>query len=169
MTKLNRISLRSLLLLFFISGNVYADFSGRVVRIIDGDTVDVLAEGHARRVRLAGIDAPESGQAYGTKSKQYLSSLLSQQQVDVIESSTDRYGRSLGKIIVRNAISSSVEPRYANYEMVAKGYAWAYRYHGKPVDEIAAHFESQAREQRVGLWSDPGAVEPWKWRHQYKR
>jgi hypothetical protein len=49
-----------------------ADFSGRVVRVVDGDTVQVLADGKMMKVRLNGIDAPESGQPFGQRSKQNL-------------------------------------------------------------------------------------------------
>jgi len=47
-----------------------ADFSGPVVSILDGDTIDVLHNNRAERIRLNGIDCPEKGQAYGKKAKQ---------------------------------------------------------------------------------------------------
>ena len=68
-----------------------ADFSGRVVRVIDGDTVQVLADGKMMKVRLNGIDAPESGQPFGQRSKQNLLKLAVQKQTEVIANNTDRY------------------------------------------------------------------------------
>lgn len=68
---------------------------GRVVKITDGDTVTVLdARQTQHKVRLAGIDAPESKQ-----SKEHLSSLLAGQQVEVDWHKHDRYGRIVGRII----------------------------------------------------------------------
>lgn len=61
-----------------------ATLPGRVVRVTDGDTIVVLAEGNVQhKIRLQGIDAPERGQAYGTKSKEHLSELVAGQFVTV--------------------------------------------------------------------------------------
>lgn len=54
-----------------------ADISGRVVRVLDGDTVEILETGNRlTRVRLAGIDAPEKSQPFGQRSRQALSSMV---------------------------------------------------------------------------------------------
>ena len=160
-----------IVLLLCLSKGAYADFTGKVVKVIDGDTVDVLNNGRTERVRLIGIDAPESGQPFGTKAKQHLINLVGNRQVDVISSSVDRYGRSLGQIVLNERLPASVTtyPIYVNYEMVSVGLAWAYRFHNKPTDKIAANLESKAKSDKVGLWSAPGAVEPWKWRHTYQK
>lgn len=47
-----------------------ADFSGPVVGVIDGDTIEVLRSQSRDRIRLHGIDCPEKGQAFGQKAKQ---------------------------------------------------------------------------------------------------
>jgi endonuclease YncB( thermonuclease family) len=63
---------------FFISSfsAVHAlDFSGPVVSILDGDTIEVLHNGRAERIRLNGIDCPEKGQAYGKRAKPAASEL----------------------------------------------------------------------------------------------
>ena len=52
--------------LWFLVGTAHADFSGVVVSVLDGDTVDVLVDSKPVRVRLAEIDAPEKAQAFGT-------------------------------------------------------------------------------------------------------
>jgi len=68
-------------------------FEGRVVRVLDGDTVDVLDAGKSsHRVRLAGIDAPEKGQAFGTRAKQLLLELAGGKSVEVSWHKRDRYG-----------------------------------------------------------------------------
>ncbi|BBW89478.1 thermonuclease family protein [Klebsiella pneumoniae] len=133
-----------------------ADFSGKVVNVIDGDTVRVLNAGKAFKVRLNGIDAPESHQPFGQRSKQSLIKLAAQKDVTVLTTAQDRYGRFLGTLMLNG--------RNLNAEQVRSGMAWAYRYHGKAVDASMLALEEQAREQKLGLWSAPGAVEPWKWR-----
>ena len=80
-----------------------ADVTGKVVKVTDGDTIHVLSEGARIKVRLTGIDAPESNQPYGKASRKHLASLLAGKEVFVESSKTDRYGRTLGKIWVQPA------------------------------------------------------------------
>lgn len=147
-------------LLFVFSPLSQADFSGRVVRVIDGDTVSVLSGKEMYRVRLNGIDAPESKQAYGQRSKQSLIALAAQKNVLVIGNKQDRYGRYLGTIMNGNL--------NINAEQVKTGMAWAYRFHGKATDMNMLFLEKMARSSGVGLWADPNPVEPWKWRRSEK-
>ena len=135
-----------------------AEMTGRVVGIIDGDTIDVLMPGfQVARVRLAGIDAPERGQAFGTAAKAALSELVFARQVVVHWKKRDRYERLVGKVTVLGAD--------ANLAMVARGMAWHYvRFEAEQErgDRAAyAQAEREAREQRRGLWADPRPVAPW--------
>ena len=69
---------------------------GRVVSLADGDTLTVLdSNHHQHRVRLQGIDAPESVQTFGKVSKHHLSTLVAGREVTVEYSKFDRYGRRL--------------------------------------------------------------------------
>lgn len=77
-----------------------ADFSGKVVGILNGDTIDVLVNKKPRRVRLAEIDAPEKKQPFGTRARQVLSSFVFDQVVLIRESGKDRYGRTIGTVVV---------------------------------------------------------------------
>ena len=73
--------------------------SGKVVAVTDGDTITLLQEksdGGTIKIRLEGIDAPESSQAFGTKSKEALKELVGGQLVVVSKTGEDKYGRSLG-------------------------------------------------------------------------
>ena len=63
------------LIYLFISSLAFADFSGRVVSVLNGDTIEVLNGHHAERIRLSGIDCPEKGQAYGNNAKHAASAL----------------------------------------------------------------------------------------------
>ena len=147
-------------LIFIFSPLSQADFSGRVVRVIDGDTVSVLSGKEMYRVRLNGIDAPESKQAYGQRAKQSLIALAAQKNVLVVSSKQDRYGRYLGTLM-NGGLN-------INAQQVEKGMAWAYRFHGKATDINMLALEDKARSNGVGLWADPNPVEPWKWRRSDK-
>jgi endonuclease YncB( thermonuclease family) len=98
---------RALLVVSLCASNAAIDQSEartlacRVVGIVDGDTVVVLDDQRVqRKVRLAGIDAPERGQPFGTRAKQKLSALVGGQTVTVDWHKEDRYGRIVGKLIV---------------------------------------------------------------------
>lgn len=91
-----------LICLSFIAAQAVADtFSGRVVGISDGDTITVLDQAKKQhKVRLAGIDAPEKGQAFGDRAKVSLSRLVFDKPVTVESHKVDRYGRSVGKVMI---------------------------------------------------------------------
>jgi len=96
-------------------------FSARVVGIDDGDTIDVLAAGKVQyRIRLAGIDAPEHGQAYGTKSSQNLRNLVSGKQIDLDCRNEESYGRKVCKVLLPGGED-------AGLNQVNAGLAWHYK------------------------------------------
>jgi len=81
--------------------SVWADFTGKVVKISDGDTITVLDHYKVQhRVRLTGIDAPERKQAFGSRSRQSLGKLVFSKTVTVKTNKRDRYGRVLGKVLI---------------------------------------------------------------------
>jgi endonuclease YncB( thermonuclease family) len=139
------------------------DFDGRVVGIQDGDTVTVLdAARQQHRIRIAGIDAPEKSQAFGTSAKENLARLAFGKQADVRCNKRDRYGREVCSVHV-GALDVGLE-------QVRGGYAWWFREYAReqsPDDRRTyAAAESEARAARRGLWRDPGPVAPWDWRRQ---
>ena len=79
-------------------------FTGKVVGVTDGDTITVLHDRQPYKIRLEGIDAPESGQAFGTKAKQVLSAKIFGKEVKVVWKSRDRYKRILGHIYLEPVI-----------------------------------------------------------------
>lgn len=134
---------------------------GRVVGVSDGDTITILGAGSRQtRVRLQGIDAPESRQAFGQVSKRNLSDLVFDKQVIVEYEKADRYGRTLGKVLAGG--------RDVNLEQVKAGLAWHYKHYQEdqsPEDRrLYADAETEARSARRGLWADPGPVPPWDFR-----
>lgn len=131
--------------------------TGRVVRVKDGDSLVVLVGRRQIEVRLAEVDAPESGQPWGQRAKQALSALVFGRTVEVGVTDHDRYGRSVA--LVR------VDGRDVSSEMVRSGSAWVYRQYAKREDLY--DLENAAREARLGLWGLPEAdrTPPWEWRH----
>lgn len=140
---------------------------GKVVRVLDGDTFELLVDQQPVRIRVIGIDAPEKDQPFGQRSRQSLAGMIDRNSVAVRVKGKDRYGRTLGAVYAKIcAPSAPCRAVYVNAEQVKTGMAWAYRFHGQAVDPAMLKLETQARSERVGLWSVPNAVEPWKWRHQ---
>lgn len=140
-----------------------------VTRILDGDTLEVREDTGLIRVRLADIDAPEKRQPFGQRAKQKLIDLVSNAvAVEIRPTGTDRYGRTIAKVLVKKC-QPQCQVHFINEEMVKDGLAWAYRYHGKATSQDMESLESSARIAKVGLWSMPGAVEPWRYREDEKR
>jgi endonuclease YncB( thermonuclease family) len=140
--------------------------NGRVVSIADGDRVTVLdANDTQHRIRLEGIDAPESHQAFGEQSRQSLAEMISGKEVTVSYQKTDQYGRLVGKIVL--------DGKDINLEQVRAGMAWHYKFYENeqtPEDrELYAKAEEGARSARRGLWQDPNPVEPYQFRKEEKR
>lgn len=159
------LSLKRLLLvvpLYFFCASCYGvNLTGVVVKVTDGDTVTVLdVHKEQHKIRLAGIDAPESKQAYGEVSRKHLASLIAGQTVTVEWSKLDKYGRKVGKILYNG--------QDANIEQIKAGLAWHYKkYEGEQslIDrEAYAAAEREARAKRLGLWSEPNPFPPWEWR-----
>jgi len=132
------------------------EFAGQVVGITDGDTLTVLHDGVAQRLRLNGIDCPETAQAYGRQAKDAASALLYGQLVMVHPHGQDRYGRILGDVRLRDG-------RNVNQELVRDGRCWWYRQYAAG-DATLAELEAEARAAHRGLWADPHPSPPWEWR-----
>lgn len=130
-----------------------------VVGVSDGDTLTARCgqPGAYRqvRVRLAAIDAPESAQPFGQRSKQSLSDLCYRQEAQIVQRDTDRYGRVVADV--------SCAGQDAGTRQVAAGMAWVYTKYAAQHQHLLP-IEGMARAKRVGLWRDPGAVPPWEWR-----
>ena len=142
-----------------------ATLVGHVVGITDGDTITVLDSNQTQyKIRLAGIDAPEKKQAFGSASKKTLSDLVFDKVVSISYEKEDRYGRIVGKIIVNG--------KDANLEQVKRGMAWFYKkYQNEMVlqDRLDyLHAQEAAEASRVGLWADEDVVAPWDFRKHGK-
>jgi len=146
------------------TGNPYK-LTGKVVRVSDGDTVNLLVENKQERIRLASIDAPETahgssqpGQPFGEASRKNLAEYVAGKTLTVVCFEKDHYDRHICDIPVNGTT--------ANRLQVEQGYAWANQQaKGKFLrDKSLPDLEKSARQKKLGLWAEPGAVAPWEWR-----
>jgi endonuclease YncB( thermonuclease family) len=134
-------------------------WSGKVVRVIDGDSITVLHDERGEQIRLYGIDCPEKGQDFGNRAKQFTSNLVFSKVVDVSPVTTDRYGRTVAFVRVRDTL--------VNEELIRAGLAWVYtKYCDRAICNEWKRLEAGARDAKRGLWSMPKPVPPWEFRRQ---
>jgi len=137
-------------------------WSGKVIGVADGDTINVLRDKHPEKIRLYGIDCPEKRQAFGNRAKQFTSQLVFGKVVDVEPVTTDRYGRTVAFVRVENI--------NVNEELIKEGLGWVYiRYCKLPLCAKWQGLESEAKFGKLGLWREQGEIPPWEFRRQKRR
>lgn len=133
------------------------EWSGKCVGVSDGDTITVLKDGKAVKIRVYGVDCPENGQDFGARAKSFTSGMVYGKTVTVKHIDTDRYKRVVGTV--------HVDGKSLSRELIAHGYGWVYtKYCTIPECEEWRQLEVVARENRLGLWEHPNPVPPWEWR-----
>ena len=155
--------LLALWLLFAASGTVCADtLHGVVIVVIDDDTVlfkpDHYAPGSRAflKVRLADIDAPETGQPYAEAATEALKEWVLKRRAQLETVATDAYGRKVGRL--------TVDAQSVNAELVRRGLAWVST-RGRERNGILA-LQREARRAQRGLWQDATPTPPWVWRRE---
>lgn len=137
----------SLLILAAAQAAVAEQLTGKVVRVVDGDTIVLEAKGDRDRIRLAGIDAPERNQPWGKASTRELRREIAGETAMVDWHKKDRWKRLIG--VVRH------EGRDMNLHMVDRGLAWYYKkYQAEQAPkqrETYSAAEIEAREERRGI------------------
>jgi len=133
-------------------------FEAQVVKITDGDTIEVQGQSGQLILRLWGIDAPEMDQVWGMESKVALGRLCMGETVHVDVLDVDRFKRRVCTIRLPDG-------RDVSNEMLRSGAAWWYRDYA-PRDATKKGLEYEAQSARLGLWSHPPIVAPWLHRHQ---
>lgn len=129
--------------------------NGTVTRISDGDTIDVKTGSGTVRIRLFGIDCPESDQPFGMRAKHFVEGTLEGETVTARVYEKDRYGRYVSEVYV-DGVS-------LNRELVRHGLAWWYKQFARH-DLDLKRLESRARAARIGLWIEEQPIPPWRWR-----
>lgn len=149
------------IVLLCFSGNILAQkFQVKVVKISDGDTFTAINRDNLQlKFRIWGIDAPEKKQAFGTKSKEHLSSLIFGKTITVDVQKQDGWGRYIAYVF-------TPDNKDVGTEMIKAGMAWQFIEYDQSEKYRAA--ELQARKSKKGLWSDSHRIAPWEFRQKKK-
>ncbi|TMI65788.1 MAG: nuclease [Bacteroidetes bacterium] len=135
------------------------EITGKVIKIKDGDTIDILFNGKPLTIRFAHIDCPEykSKQPFGTNARQFTSDLCFGQTVTIEnDQKFDRYKRLIGVVI-------NEKGQNLNKELIKAGLAWHFKKYSN--DSSYAELENKARQSKIGLWADSSPTPPWDWRN----
>jgi len=139
------------------SVNSAQTYQGKVIKVTDGDSINILHEGNTLKIRLAEIDAPEErGQPFWKISREALANYVAGKQVKVIEIDVDRYKRIVGQVYLGDL--------WVNSALVRGGYAYVYPEYA--TTKKLYEYETDAQGTKAGIWKLPEneRVEPWEWR-----
>ncbi len=136
--------------------NFSATHEGRVIKVVDGDTLKILQQNKEVTIRLAEIDAPEYNQPFWKQSKQALERYVADKQVTVEEFDRDQYGRIVGHVYL--------DDLWVNGQLVQQGYSYVYERYA--VSKKLFEYQSDAMKNQRGIWKLPAneRVKPWEWR-----
>jgi micrococcal nuclease len=144
-------------LILFSATIACATLKGKVVGVSDGDTFTLLtADNKQYKIRIYGIDCPEKKQDFGQVAKKFTSDKIFNQFVEVEEKDIDRWGRTVGIVLVGKM--------NLNEELLKAGLAWHFwRYDNNPAWK---KLELDAKARHVGIWSSKNPIAPWDFRKQ---
>lgn len=150
--------------LFFISSHCIAadSITGKVVRVADGDTITILTRDKEQvKIRLSGIDCPERAQPWGRNASEALKTVLTGEPVTVEVMDVDRYGRTVGRVYIKNM--------NINRHLVESGNCWVFPRYAK--DSQLFKLQDEAKAAQRGLWRLPEGerVPPWEWRRNKRK
>ncbi len=141
------------LLLFTTLQSPGQKFTGKIIRVIDGDTYVFLTETGSFTVRMLGIDAPERDQPFSRESAVFLSKYLNKEAVTVVNG-TDKEDRYMGVLFVNG--------KDINLLSIRGGFSWHYKRYS--TDKDYAEAEEYAQKSKINIWSLPNPIPPWTWR-----
>ena len=133
---------------------------GKVIKIKDGDTVVVLlADKTQQTLRVAEVDCPENGQAFGSNARQFTANQVFGKTVVFYKIGKDRYGRSVTGVFYDG-------DKYLSREIVKAGFGWWYFKASKNTE--LQKLQDEAKQKKLGLWIDTKAIAPWEFRKNKK-
>ncbi|OGS81261.1 MAG: nuclease (SNase) [Gallionellales bacterium GWA2_55_18] len=131
-----------------------AEFTAKVIAVLDGDTVMVQRKSGLVKIRLNEIDAPEKAQTFGETSKRSLSEMVLGKQVKISSQAMDQYGRMVAHL--------DLNGMDVNAEQIRRGMAWEYsHFHG---NKALVALQEEAKQVPRGLWALSDPMPPWEWR-----
>jgi micrococcal nuclease len=132
-------------------------FSGKVISVVDGDTINIQHDNVREKVILYGIDCPESTQAFGKEATKFTDEACFQKVVNVEDHGKDSRGRTIGVVLLPDGTN-------LNRALVKQGLAWwSDKYAAK--DATLKQLHETAKASHIGLWSEPNPVPPWIFRN----
>lgn len=133
----------------------------KVVGISDGDTITVVIDGEQNKIRLYGIDSPESGQDFGQAAKKAIKQIIGDRHIQIEQKGTDKYGRTIAMVYA--------DGKSVNEIMVKGGYAWVYdQYCSENVCDEWRGYQSEAKSLKRAMWIRDDITPPWEWRREQK-
>ncbi len=139
-------------------------FEAKVEHVCDGDSIWVKGKYGRVKLRIAGMDAPETEQPRGRESERLLRSMIQGRTVMVRSVAADRYGRWVSIIKVKGLD--------VGLAMIEAGEAWAYGTYIRAVPKADrsryVEAEARARRARKGLWAERNPEAPWLWRKRHR-
>jgi endonuclease YncB( thermonuclease family) len=135
-------------------------YEGKVIKVTDGDSINILYEGKPLRIRLAEIDAPERNQPFGRKSREALADIVAGAIVLIEQVDIDRWDRVVGQVYLGNL--------WVNGAMVRGGFAYVYPKYA--TTDRLYDYEAEAQKSNAGIWKLPESerIKPWEWRKRKK-
>jgi len=138
-----------------ISSVLANDITGKVVSVIDGNTVEITSSTQEKhKVILVGIDCPEIGQQFGAEAKKFTEKILLNKDVTVSFTGKDRWGNQLAIVKIKGT-------RDARVDILKEGLAWTAE---KNPDPDLDTYRSNAQEKGKGLWKEENPTPPWTYR-----
>lgn len=132
------------------------EFSAKVVKVIDGNTLEVYtSDKETVTILLNNVDCPELGQAAAEKAMEFTRKMVLKKKVNVRLDGKDRWGNKLATVVLNNG-------KNLNYELVKNGLAWA----GLSADKKVVSLEEEAKARKLGLWEKEDPTPPWVYRRQ---
>ena len=139
-------------------------FEAKVEHVCDGDSIIVRGRFGRVKLRIAGMDAPETAQPRGRESERRLRAMLQGRVVKVRSVAADRYGRWVSTVTADGVDAGLV--------MIEEGEAWAYRTYlwALPKEARGRYLAAEARARRAGrgLWAERSPEAPWLWRRRHR-
>ena len=140
------------------------DYTVQVIGISDGDSFTGLTNDNREiRYRIYGIDAPEMSQPFSNEARKFLSGLIYRKEVGIVViEPLDKYNREIVQVFVSDSLDVGAQ-------MLKNGLAWHYRRFDKSLEyDLYEQLELTAEINKIGLWSQPDAESPWRYRNSNK-
>ena len=140
-----------------ISFSAQPPFTATCTHVIDGDSFVVTLNGEEVMIELAFIDAPETGQPWGTEAQTFLADTIEGKDVSIRPVSKISGNTVVAEVLVNHESLQS--------QILDGGHAWHDTLHDDHENLVLA--EMIARSSKKGLWADTDPTPPWQWRETH--